>query len=313
MTRKIIIDCDPGISDAVALCLALFDPRLEVLAITAVAGVVAAERSTTNVRALVNQLDPPRYPRIGSAVPSEHAPVEDDNELHGSDGLAGCQFVVTDRQHQQPSDKVIAELLRLHPDQITILCCGPLTNLARVFSRDPSLVPLVDQLILCGGTLAVPGDRTPAAEANMFYDPPAAQDVFKSATTKSLIPLDITEQVTFGMDLLDQLPGKQTRVGSLLHRILPFSFRAAHECLGREGIALADAVGLAAVLEPDLFQWQEMAGDVETQGLLTRGATVFDRRARKQWQCNMEVAVDIDSVAAREWIIRGLRYAGQQP
>lgn len=146
----------------------------------------------------------------------------------------------------------------------------------------------------------------------MFYDPPAAQDVFASATTKSLIPLDITEQVVFGMDLLDQLPGKQTRVGGLLHRILPYSFRASHELLGREGIALADPVGLLAVLEPDLFQWQEMAGAVETQGLLTRGATVFDRRARKQWQCNMEVAVGIDAGAASERIVRGLRYAGQQ-
>lgn len=312
MTRKIIIDCDPGISDAVALCLALFDPRLEVLAITASAGVVDAQRATTNVRALVGLLDPPRYPRLGVATPSEHAPVEDDNELHGPDGLAGCHFAATERQHQHPSEKVIAELLRLHPGQVTLLCCGPLTNLARVIHRDPTLTTLIDKVVICGGTYVSPGNRTPAAEANMHYDPPAARDVFLSATTKSLIPLDVTEQVSFGIDLLDSLPSKLTRVGELLHRLLPFSFRAAHEYLGREAITLADATALLAVLEPDLFQWRELAGDVETQGRLTRGATVFDRRTRQKWQFNMEVAVDVDAAEARERIIRGLRYAAQQ-
>lgn len=312
MARKLIIDCDPGIGDAVALCMALFDPRLNVMAVTATAGIVGSEQATTNVRALIEQLDPPRYPRVGAAAPSHHAPVEDANLLHGPDGLAGCDFVATDRQHQHSSDKVISELLRLHPGQITILCCGPLTNLARVFQRDPALMPLVDKIVICGGTYTAPGDRTPAAEANMFYDPPAAHEVFASATTKSLVPLDVTEQVTFGIGLLDSLPAKWTRVGSLLHRLLPYSFRAAHEYLGRETICLADATALLAVLEPDLFDWREVGGAVETRGELTRGATVFDRRSRQQWQFNMEVAIGIDEAEAGERIIRGLRYAGQQ-
>ncbi|TVP99780.1 MAG: nucleoside hydrolase [Planctomycetaceae bacterium] len=312
MARKIIIDCDPGISDAVAICMALFDPRLEVLAITATAGVVAAERATINVRGLVGLLDPPRYPRIGVATPSDHAPVEDDNDLHGPDGLGGCELNVTDRQHQHPSEKVIAELLRLHPGQITLLCCGPLTNLARVLHRDPTLTTLIDKVVISGGTFLSPGNRTPAAEANMHYDPPAARDVFLSATTKSLIPLDVTDQVSFGIGLLELLPSKLTRVGGLLHRLLPYSFRATHEYLGSESITLADATALLAVLEPDLFRWREMAGDVETQGRLTRGTTVFDRRARQKWKHNMEVATDVDVTEARERIVRGLRYAAQQ-
>ncbi len=312
MARKIIIDCDPGIDDAVALCMALFDPRLEVLAITATAGVVGSDRANANVRALVDLLDPPRYPRIGTALPSENAPVADDNDLHGPDGLAGCHFAVTDRQHWHTSDKVIAEMLRLHPGQITILCCGPLTNLARVFGRDPATVSLVDKVVICGGTYLSPGNRTPAAEANMHYDPPAARDVFASATTKSLIPLDVTERVAFEIDLLESLPAKRTRVGSLLHRIVPYSFRAAHEYLGRESINLADPTALLAVLEPELFEWREVAGDVETQGILTRGATVFDRRSRQKWQFNMEVATDVDAAEVRERVIRGLRFAGQQ-
>ncbi len=312
MARKVIIDCDPGIDDAVALCLALFDPRLDVLAITATAGVVGADQATTNVRAIVSRLDPPRYPRFGAASPCENAPVADDNELHGPDGLGGCHFAVTDRQHNHPSEKVIAELLRLHPGQITVICCGPLTNLSRVFTRDPGTVSLVDKVVICGGTYLSAGNRTPAAEANLHYDPPAAREIFMSATTKSLVPLDVTEKVAFGIDLLEALPSKQTRAGDLLHRIVPYSFRAAHEYLGHEMITLADPIAILAVLEPDLFSWREMAGDVETQGLLTRGATVFDRRSRQQWQYNMEVAIDVDADEARERIIRGLRYSGQQ-
>jgi purine nucleosidase len=181
-----------------------------------------------------------------------------------------------------------------------------------VLHRDPTLTTLIDKVVISGGTFLSPGNRTPAAEANMHYDPPAARDVFLSATTKSLVPLDVTDQVSFGIGLLESLPSKLTRVGGLLHRLLPYSFRAAHEYLGSESITLADATALLAVLEPDLFRWREMAGDVETQGSLTRGTTVFDRRARQKWKHNMEVATDVDVTEARERIVRGLRYAAQQ-
>ena len=97
MARKIIIDCDPGIDDAVAVCMALFDPRLDVLAITATAGTVDAAQATTNVNAIVGQLDPPRSPRLGKATPADDVAVFDDNYLHGSDGLGGCNFEGSDR------------------------------------------------------------------------------------------------------------------------------------------------------------------------------------------------------------------------
>ncbi len=312
MARKIIIDCDPGIDDAVAICMALFDPRLEVLAITATAGTIPSDQATANVRGIVNLLDPPRYPRIGAASTCDHAPVSDYNLLHGPDGLAGCQFADTDRQQRHPSEKVIGELLRLHPGQVTLICCGPLTNIARAFSRDPALMEMVDKVIISGGTYVQPGNITPAAEANMYFDPQSAREIFASATTKSLVPLDVTEKVTFGVDLLESIPKKFTRAGDLLHRLLPYAFRAAHERLGRESITLNDPTALLAVLEPDLFKWREMAGDVEVQGELTRGATIFDRRMRQHWQFNMEVAIDVDAEEAVERIVRGLRFAGQQ-
>lgn len=312
MIRKIIIDCDPGIDDALALALALFDPRLDVLAITAAAGVVDADQTNANVHAIVDLLDPPRYPRIGAATPCENAPVTDDNQLHGPDGLAGYGFKATERQHQHASDKVITDLLRLHPGQITVLCLGPLTNLARVFNRDPATVAMVDKVVICGGTYLAPGNRTPAAETNFHYDPPAAREVLMSATTKSLVPLDVTEQVAFGIDLLDALPDKSSRLGAFLNRLVQYSFRANRQFHGREVISVAEPAAVLAVVEPELFQWTEAAGDVETQGLLTRGATVFDRRSRQKWQFNMEVAIGGDIDEIRERIVRGLKFADQQ-
>ncbi|NND98733.1 MAG: nucleoside hydrolase [Pirellulaceae bacterium] len=312
MTRKIIIDCDPGIDDAIALCMALFDPRLDVLAITATAGTVDAARATTNVNAIVGQLDPPRYPRIGKAMAAEDAPVVHNRHLHGPDGLGGCNFESIDRQHLPPSEKVIAEIVRKYPNAVTLVCLGPLTNLSQLCQFHPAVLPLIDKVVISGGSVTSPGNASPVAEFNMFFDPVSAQEVFASGTTKSLVPLDVTESIQFGAELLEQLPAKYTRAGALLHRLFPFAFRAAHQQLGRELIPLYDPTALIAVLEPDLFTWSDMAGRVETAGEITRGVTVFDQRLRPEWQTNMEVAVGADEVEVRDRIIRSLRYAGQQ-
>lgn len=312
MTRKIIIDCDPGIDDAVAVCIALFDPRLDVLAITPTAGTIDANQATHNVTAIVNHLDPSRYPRIGAATPTPNAPVIDDRDLHGSDGLGECRFEASDRQHQTPSEKVISELVHQYPNEVTLVCLGPLTNLARLNRRDPTAIPLINNVIISGGSVHHPGNASPIAERNMFFDPVSAAEVFASATTKSLVPLDVTEAVRFGVELLEKLPAKRTRTGELLHKLLQFAFRSAHEKLGRELIPLYDPTALLAMLEPELFNWENMAGDVETKGDLTRGTTVFDRRLRPEWPINMEVAVGVDVREAKAAIVRSLRYSGQR-
>ena len=312
MARKIIIDCDPGIDDAIAVCIALFDPRVEVMAITAVAGTVDAVEATRNVNAIVSHLDPPRYPRIGKAMPTENAPVSNQWDVHGPTGLGDFDIAISGRQHQTPSDKVISELAHQCPNEITLVCLGPLTNLSTLCLRDPDAVRLIDKVILSGGALDAPGNATPVAEFNMHFDPVAASEVFASPTTKSLLPLDVTDAVLFGVEILDQLPSKRSRAGSLLHQLLPFAFRTFHRKLGRELIPLYDPIALMAILEPSLFTWEPMAGKVETKGEFSRGATLFDKRLRPEWSMNMEVAVDVDVSDAEALVLRSLRYSGQQ-
>ena len=309
MAKKVIIDCDPGIDDAAALAMALFDPRFEVLAVTAVAGNVDAKQASRNVQSVIEQLDPPRWPRVGVASdPDSPSPV-DARHIHGDDGLANIGFAVAELHNRHAADKVICDTIRDNPEEVTIIALGPLTNIARALTRDADFASLVGRLIIMGGAVTAPGNVTPAAEFNIYCDPVAAQTVFRSRTTKTLVPLDVTSKLVMTYDQLDQLPRAEEGRAKFLRDILTFAFRTHREQQGLEGIHLHDAVAIVAALHPELFHAEEMAGDVETEGELTRGVTVFDRRQRKDWRDNMEVTTDVDVAAAMDCILRGLAHA----
>lgn len=313
MARKVILDVDPGIDDALALCAALFDPTLEVLAVTAVGGNCSPERATRNVQAIIEYLDPPRWPRLGSAsAPDAGLPV-DGRHLHGIDGLGGAHFDVAERHHLHPSEKVICDQLRAAPeDAVTLVALGPLTNIARALHRDPELPSLVGRIVMMGGAVAGPGNITPAAEFNIYCDPSSARTVFRSRSTKTLIPLDVTNRIVLSYDLFNRLPDESTKVGRFLRKLLPPAFRGYRRQFGLEGIHVHDAITLMAACQPQLFTTQEMAGDVETMGELTAGATIFDRRRVPAWRHNMEVAVDMQADRVIEAIVRGLTEAARR-
>ncbi len=311
MSRKVIIDCDLGTDDAVALCLALFSSQIELLAVTACEGCVSSEQANNNLQAVVTQIDPPRYPRLGLAVPTAGAPPVSSTFLYGDDGLGNSNFPVSPLQHLHSADKVMIDLVRAHPGEVTVVCLGPLTNVARALQREPALNGQIHRLIATGGCVQAPGNVTPAADFNFYFDPISARKVLQSRVTMSLIPLDVTSEVVFGLDFLQELPSEETRVGHFLHQVLPPAFRTYRQQLGRETIVLNDAIGVLAVLQPELFKFEEMACDVETSGEITRGATVFDRRVRPEWPLNVEVATAIDADAARQAVSRLLGRAGE--
>jgi inosine-uridine nucleoside N-ribohydrolase len=311
MQKKVILDVDPGIDDALALCIALFHSDLEVVAVTAVGGNVPPQLATRNVQAIVEQLDPPRLPRLGAASPPEQGLPVDSRHLCGVDGLGDTGIDVAELRTPHPSEKIICDEVRAAPESVTIVALGPLTNIARAFQRDPELPSLVGRIVMMGGTVTGPGNITPAAEFNIYCDPPSARAVFRSRTTKTLIPLDVTNRLVLGFDFLGQMPEEATRVGKLTRAILPPAFRAYRQESGLEGIHAHDTISLVAVTNPELFVTQDMAGDVEVRGELTVGATVFDRRRVPAWRHNMEVAVDIDVHKVTQQIVRDLTNAGK--
>jgi len=311
MARKVIIDCDPGIDDAVALIMALFDPRLDVVAVTACSGTVESERSIQNILGILERLDPPRFPRVGSGTDPEDAPVSDNREMHGEDGLGNLGLTPVNRQHIMTSEKLIADRLRAEPGDITILCLGPLTGIARAFQRDPSIIESVDKIIMLGGSTQCIGDVTAAAEFNMHFDPSSASSVFRSQTTKALIPLEITNQVPFDINMLGMLPTKHSRAGSLLHSMLPHLFRSFRQNRAQEAITLQAVLGIVYLVEPILFKSEQFSVDVEELGELTRGATIVDRRAFATSRRDLEIVTSVDPDAVRDCVYNGLKFAGQ--
>jgi purine nucleosidase len=308
MARKIILDVDPGIDDAAALCLALGEPSLDVLAVTATGGIVSPDQATINVQAIIEQLDPPRWPRLGTAS-SEQILRCDGPHLFGTDGLCGAHFAVARRHHRHPSVKVICDEVRAAPGEVTIVATGPLSNIAAALQQQPDLASVIGHLIILGGTIGGPGNVTAAAEFNIYCDADAARMVFRSPVTKTLIPIDLTRRITINLDLLEMLPPSDSLSGDLLRQLLPGAFRAYRQHMGMEGIHLHDTVAIVAALRPDLFTTERMYGDVETEGTLTYGATVFDRRRQPESQPNIDVAVDMDVGAVTDFILRGLTQA----
>lgn len=308
--RKVIIDLDPGVDDAVALTMALFDPRLDVVAVTAVGGNVPAPQASDNLQALVAFLDPPRLPRIGVAADDAVLP-EKPYSVHGSDGLGGVELPRVPLHGGHAAEKVIYECLKAHPREITILALGPLTNVSRVLARDPGVAELIGDILICGGTVHAAGNATPAADFNFFCDPRAARHVIREPMTKTLLPLETSSQVLLGFGLLDELPDSFSRAGKILRGMLGHAFRAHRQILGSEGVRLHDVVALVALTNPELFERTTVAADVETDGDLTAGMLVVDRRQIRQWRPNADLLVACDAAAVQDCILRGCAAAAE--
>lgn len=319
MAHKIIIDSDPGIGDAIALAIALLDPELDVLGVTATAGCVSGEAATRNVQAIIEHLDPPKWPRIGSSegkvagfgtdVGAEPITLAD---LNGKSGLGDWEFRVAALHHRHESAKLMIDIARSEPNEVTLLTLGPLTNLELACERAPDFLQMLKGIVVFGGAVSCGGDVTAAAEFNMHANPEAARLVLRSPATKTLVPLDITQNVVLTFEQYDRVkPAQDTSTKQLLEQLLPFAFRAHHQYLGLEGVSLRELVALASISQPRLFERQPMAVDVETGGQLTRGMTVFDRRGIPLWQTNIDVLTDVDAQGVLDYFARVLR-AGER-
>ena len=304
MARKVILVTDPGIDGAFAGALALFAPDLEVIGLAATAGNVAAEQATRNVHILVEQLDPPRWPRLGAALPVEYD--VDARTLHGPNGLGGVDFPCVQLHHAHPADKLLSDLARMYPKEVSVLLLGPATAFARALDRDPELAGLVERVVMVGGAWREAGDVTAMAEFHVFCDPSAARQVMRSGAPLTLLPLDVTRKAVFSPTELLHLPNPESPATRFLSQIVPHAISASAGLYGVEGCYLQDVFGLVALERPQAFKTRLVPVDVETRGELTRGVTVCDTRWGSSARANVELAVDVDVAAVRDYIRRTL-------
>lgn len=305
MMRKVLIVTDTGIDGAFATVLALFDPQLDVEGLAATAGKVRAEQATSNVQIIVEQVDPPRWPRLGAALPVDFE--IDCTRLHGHGGLGGTSFPCAKLHHQHSSDKLLIDVIRQYPRDVTVICLGPLTALARAFDRDPELPSLVQRIVCVGGSWHEPGTVTPVAEFHMYCDPVAARQVLRCGAPLTLIPLDVTRKLLFAPGDLLELPSPESRACQFLRQMVPYGIRMTSSLYGIEGFHLKDVVGVTAVTIPETLTTKSMAVDIEVRGELTRGMTVIDSRPTSKSTPNVDLAVGINVAAVREYIHRVLQ------
>lgn len=308
--QKLIIDADPGIGDAVAIALALCDPTLEVVALTACGGLVSGQQAFRNLQTIVSIVDPQLWPRIGWSESPQASPADSPalSKLlrgHGKHGLGDCEQIAAPLHQPTDSAKLIAEMIQQHPGEISILTLGPLTNILTAYERDGELFSELKQLIIMGGSIDAHGDMTAVAEFNIFANPEAAQAVLTSSANKTLIPLETSHQFEVSFDEYDQLGVDEfSRLGRLLVQTIPFALRTSRNQLGQEGIVLPEVLAVAAVSHPELFEQTPMTVNVELNGELTRGMTVFDRRGLPHWKDNIEALTEGDISAVKDYFLR---------
>ncbi len=307
MPRKVILVADPGIDTAFAVALALADPTLDVVGLLPTAGNVSAARATSNVQILVSHLDPAKWPRTAAALSVEYD--RDGTALHGPDGFGGANFPSTDRHQLHPADKVLCDLVHEHPREVSVVCLGPATTVARAFDRDPDLPSQLDRLVLVGGCWRDPGNAGPVSEFHFHLDPDAARRCLKVGLMPTVIPLDITRRLVLSPSELLELPNPESRTCQFLRQIVPHAIRASSHLYGIEGLHLKDVWGVAAVALPGCVTTEEWAADVETRGELTRGMLVVDAR-KSAGRPTALVGVEAAVGEVRQWVNRVLARAG---
>jgi inosine-uridine nucleoside N-ribohydrolase len=302
MPRKLYLISDPGIDGAFAVALALLDPELDVIGLSATAGNVSAEEATRNIHILIEQIDPPRWPRLGGALPVDYA--INARNLHGPGGLGGVDFPTARVHHSQASDKMLAEAIRENAKALTVAVLGPATLLARVLEREPELAALIERILLVGGTWHEPGDAGPVTEFHFACDPGAARTVLRCGAPVLLLPLDVTRKLVFAPNDLLLLKDRPVPACRFLYQILPHAIGATASLYGTEGVYLQDVLGVIAASRPELFTLRGVVADVEMRGDLSTGMSVIDTRWSTRAKPNLDLATDVDLRAARSHVAK---------
>ena len=297
MARAVIIDCDPGQDDAVALLMALSaQGDLDVLAVTAVGGNVPLDLTEANARRIVELCGRDDVPVFAGCERPLVVPLETAEYVHGQSGLDGADLPEPKRRPEpMHAVDVIVDLVQHRPDKsLTLVATGPLTNVAMAFAKAPKSMGRLEQIVLMGGAIEL-GNVTPAAEFNVYVDPHAAKIVFAAGVPIVMFGLDVTHKVCVTDERLRRVAAVGNRAAKAAAGMLEFYNRFDRERYQTEGGPLHDPCTIAWLLRPDLFRGRRCRVEIEAESALTRGMTVVDWHNRSTRPANALVVRDADA------------------
>ena len=308
MTKKVMIDCDVGVDDALALILAFHSPELEVKAVTGVNGNVPLELVFENIQKVLSLIQPQHKPMIakGADQPLKGKTIYA-HSVHGKDGLGGAKI---DRKKgevwwhfsQDRSDELITEMARQYPEEMTLVAIGPLTNLATAIQRDREGMKKLKEIVIMGGAIRTNGNITPNAEFNIFSDPLAAKIVLESGLPITLVPLDVTHQVILTPQWMEE------RVKPIENSFSKFVIEATgydsttHQFRNKELIHLHDPLAVGVAIDPKLVRKERISIHVETQE-----GEYFGKIVEESGDSNIDVCLAVDAKSFLELFLSRLR------
>ena len=308
--KRLVIDTDPGVDDAHAILLAASHPEVVIEALTVVGGNVPLEHTVANACKILDVagIDAPVYAGCqGALLEREH---EDASHVHGADGLGDCDLPASTRPVE--SEHAVQALIRLaneNPGELTLVAIGPLTNLALATRLDPSLPEKYKELIVMGGAIYAQGN-TPntSAEFNIYHDPEAAAIVFDSWPELTLSSWETTVAYPISGQFLSQLRSVPTPRGEFFDKIIDKITNFIRDILGRDEIYAADAMAMAAAIEPDIVtKAHKCHVMVERAGQYSRGQTIVDWFGLNGSKPNTNLVLELDSDRFYELLLLSLQ------
>jgi len=274
--QRVIIDTDPGIDDAMAILLALNSPELKVEALTVVPGNVDGRQGLENALKIVSLAGRCDVRVASGAQHPLNQKLITAQYWHGKNGLAGVELPTAKcRADSQFGPDLIIETVHKYPHEVTLIPVGPLTNIALAVSKDPSIVSLVKNIVIMGGSITG-GNVNGAAEANIYGDPEAAAIVFNAGWMVTMVGSDVGERTLILRKHMEELQSQHGPESDFIVKLADF-YLTRSEKSGYQGAAMYDPLAVAVAIDPSLVTLKDMHVDVETKGEFTRGETVANR------------------------------------
>jgi purine nucleosidase len=309
--RKIVLDCDPGHDDAIALLVAHGSPEIELLAVTSVAGNQTIEKVTHNALVTARVAGIAGVPFAAGCTRPLLRDARVAGDIHGESGLDGPVLPEPDLplDPRHGVDLIIDTVMAHPPGTVTLVPTGPLTNIALAVRKDPRIVGRVAEVVLMGGAYG-PGNRTPVSEFNIGCDPEAAQIVFREPWPLTMVGLDLTHQALATPEVVARIAALDTGPARFVADLLEFFGASYRRVQGFAAPPVHDPCAVAFVADPSVLATRRAPLDVEVGGALTAGMTVADLRGPEPAECRTRVAVTLDATRFWDLVVDALARLG---